>query len=97
MSPLHPTPVPSLPAAAASSAGASNAPYGTTQGRRFYLDPATQERCGVTEVDAANTPGARAPRCLVFVSSTAIRRVWRYPPGWRALSDDELAALSRTG
>jgi hypothetical protein len=39
-------------------------------------------------------PGARAPRCLVFMSEAAVRRVWAYPATWRDLSPDALLALS---
>jgi hypothetical protein len=48
----------------------------------------------VTERDATGDPGARGERCLIFTSDEAVRRVWDYPPGWRDLAADALAALS---
>ena len=38
----------------------------------------------------------RQAPCLIFESDTAVRRVRNYPANWRALSDDELLALSWT-
>ena len=32
--------------------------------------------------------------CLIFESSTAVRRVRQYPSGWRELSAPDLASLS---
>jgi len=46
------------------------------------------------EVAAGAVPWAHGPRCLLFGSETVVRRVWDYPPDWRALSDAELEALS---
>jgi hypothetical protein len=61
--------------------------------RRSYID-----RDGLTwevrEVAGVDVPGARGGRCLVFESPVVIRRVWDVPPDWRALSPDELSALS---
>lgn len=52
----------------------------------------------VTERDGRGVPGnadgARGPRCLVFASPEAVRRVWAYPPDWRTLPDAALFALS---
>jgi hypothetical protein len=48
----------------------------------------------VTERDADGVPGSRGPRCLIFASSEAFRRVWRYPAGWRDLLTANLIALS---
>ncbi|GJG85516.1 hypothetical protein tb265_06970 [Gemmatimonadetes bacterium T265] len=52
----------------------------------------------VTERDGAGVPGnadgVRGLRCLVFASPEAVRRVWDYPPDWRALPDDACYALS---
>jgi hypothetical protein len=48
----------------------------------------------VSERDAASVPGARGPRCLVFMSDTAVRRVWTYPATWRHLTADALLAVS---
>ena len=48
----------------------------------------------VSERDTLAVPGARAPRCLVFMSEQAVRRVWAYPAAWRGLSADALLALS---
>jgi hypothetical protein len=48
----------------------------------------------VHEVAAGLVPWAKGPRCLLFGSESAIRRVWDYPAGWQALSDTELELLS---
>ena len=48
----------------------------------------------VTERDAGGVPGSRGPRCLVFSSQEAVRRVWEYPIGWRDLLTPALIALS---
>jgi hypothetical protein len=58
----------------------------------IYDDHGTQ--WVVTERGAAHVPGARGPRCLVFMSEEAVRRVWAYPATWRYLSADALLALS---
>ena len=48
-------------------------------------------RWQVFELDSADgTP------CLVFESAAALRRIRTYPADWRALSPEELAALSWT-
>jgi len=44
----------------------------------------------VTEVRGCDVPGARGDSCLVFESDVAIRRVWRYPSGWRDMAGPEL-------
>ena len=48
----------------------------------------------VSERNTTAVPGARAPRCLVFMSEMAVRRVWAYPAAWRHLSADALLSLS---
>lgn len=48
----------------------------------------------VYEVAAGAVPWAKGRRCLLFDSESAIRRVWRYPPDWRTLSEAELETLS---
>lgn len=48
----------------------------------------------VWERDASEDAGARAPTCLVFDREGVRRRVWRYPPDWRALPDAALLALA---
>ena len=48
----------------------------------------------VHQVAEAALPWVHGPRCLLFGSEAAIRRVWHYPPDWRTLSDTELEALS---
>lgn len=48
----------------------------------------------VTERHAENLPGSRGPRCLIFASTEAVRRVWAYPPDWRDLLTPSLIALS---
>jgi hypothetical protein len=51
-------------------------------------------RWSISERDAADVPGARGPRCLVFMSESTVRRIWTYPASWRRLSPDALLALS---
>ena len=51
-------------------------------------------RWRVLERDARGDPGAPGPRCLIFACADVVRRVWRYPPEWRDLSAEALAALS---
>ena len=46
------------------------------------------------ELFVADLPGARAPTCLLFESSGAFRRVWRYPADWTCCSRDELVEIS---
>ena len=46
------------------------------------------------ERDARRDPGARRDRCLLFACADAVRRVWDYPPDWRDLPAEALAALS---
>ena len=72
---------------------AGEAPRARPRGPRTFLDRAGAE-WRVTEVPAAAVPAARGPACLVFHSEAAIRRVWRYPPNWRQLTDAELEVLS---
>lgn len=48
----------------------------------------------VVERDARHDPGHRGDNCLIFSSTTVVRRVWHYPPGWRELTAGELEALS---
>jgi len=48
----------------------------------------------VTERNAEDVPGSRGPRCLIFASPEAVRRVWTYPAGWRDLLTPSLIALS---
>lgn len=48
----------------------------------------------VHEVAPGTVPWAKGPRCLLFGSDAAIRRVWRFPSDWDTLSDAELEALS---
>jgi len=48
----------------------------------------------VTERNAENLAGSRGPRCLIFSSSEAVRRVWDYPADWRDLLAPSLIALS---
>ena len=46
--------------------------------------------------ESPTTYDRRARPTLVFESDEAVRRVRAYPPNWRDLSDEELAALSWT-
>ena len=76
-----------------SSTLATSARRAAEAGRRFR-DPDSGLFWSVAEVDGRTIPGARGPRCLVFQSENAIRRVWCYPEDWRALGDADLTALS---
>lgn len=58
-----------------------------------YLDDAGV-LWSLTEYNAENVPGSRGPRCLIFSSAEAVRRVWLYPAGWRDLLRPSLIALS---
>jgi hypothetical protein len=73
-----------------------NAVYRRTEGPGdpVIVHDAHGARWVVTERNTAAVPGARAPRCLVFMSEAAVRRVWAYPATWRDLSPDALLALS---
>jgi hypothetical protein len=46
-------------------------------------------------VNEVETPQlwAHAKRCLIFSSSSIVRRVWRYPAPWARLSSQDLLAL----
>jgi hypothetical protein len=46
----------------------------------------------VREVETPQ-PWAHAERCLIFSSSSVVRRLWRYPAGWARLSSRELLNL----
>lgn len=50
-------------------------------------------RWTVREVSADAVPGASAPRCLICESDDVVRRIWRYPENWAALTDDELIRI----
>ena len=73
--------------------GAGDGPRVRPRGPRVYADRAGVE-WRVEEVPAAAVPAAKGPACLMFHSEGAIRRVWRYPPNWRQLTDAELEVLS---
>jgi hypothetical protein len=47
----------------------------------------------VGERDSTHDPGARESTCLIFERPDVVRRVWAYPPTWRALSDDQLRRI----
>lgn len=51
----------------------------------------------VHERDARHDIGASRPRCLVFESDGAVRRVWSYPAHWHELSDADLLKLANAG
>lgn len=36
---------------------------------------------------------AHGQRCLIFSSSSIVRRIWQYPPGWAQLSSRALLDL----
>jgi len=48
----------------------------------------------VHEVDTPQ-PWARGARCLIFSSSSVVRRVWRYPSEWARLSSRALLDLGQ--
>jgi hypothetical protein len=52
-----------------------------------------EQRWKVREVTTDAVPGAAAPRCLICESESVVRRIWRYPADWLALSDDDLCAI----
>lgn len=52
-----------------------------------------EQRWTVREISADTVPGAAAPRCLICESDNIVRRIWRYPENWAALSDDELIKI----
>ncbi len=80
------------PPAAELPAGVDPAAAGPGAPRTFrVVDGATW--C-VREIAFVDVPWAQSPRCLLFQSETAIRRVWHYPADWRALPDAALEALS---
>jgi hypothetical protein len=58
---------------------------------RVVVDPHGNE-WSVREVDTPQ-PWAHAKRCLIFSSSTIVRRVWSYPREWSRLSSRELLDL----
>jgi hypothetical protein len=62
---------------------------------RHIYDDASGQHWTVREVDAAMTPGARAPRCLIFDSGVVARRLWSYPRDWVALPPSALLKLMR--
>lgn len=80
-----------LAAASDAIAGASSSAWPVAR-RTFHS--ADRRLWVVHEVSVAASLWVRAPRCLVFQSETAIRRVWDYPIEWPTLSDAELEALS---
>jgi len=62
---------------------------------RHIYDDVSGQHWTVREVDAARTPGARAPRCLIFDSGAVARRLWHYPRDWVALPAGALLNLIR--
>ena len=47
----------------------------------------------VVERSTEDIPGARGPRCLIFLCEGIVRRVWTYPAAWHTLSAAALEAL----
>lgn len=60
---------------------------------RVFTDGAGVE-WEVMEVPGTRVPAARGERCLIFSSSTAIRRVWSYPESWVGMDAAQLFDLS---
>jgi hypothetical protein len=50
-------------------------------------------RWTVREASAAQTPGAKSYRCLIFDSEGVVRRLWAFPEAWNDLADDQILAL----
>ena len=50
----------------------------------------------VIERATTDVPGARGPRCLIFLRENIVRRAWKYPANWRSLSAADLEALTAT-
>jgi hypothetical protein len=50
----------------------------------------------VREVDTPQA-WAHGARCLIFSSSSVVRRVWHYPSGWAGLSSRALLDLAQSG
>jgi hypothetical protein len=50
----------------------------------------------VREVDTPQA-WAHGARCLIFSSSSVVRRVWRYPSEWARLSSRALLDLAQSG
>lgn len=55
---------------------------------------ATGRSWNVREVASPDVPPTHGPRCLVFESAEAVRRVWSYPDVWWELFHAELEAIS---
>lgn len=52
------------------------------------------ERWTVREIEARTVPNAPRATCLIFESGNIVRRVWDFPPHWRAVSEAELEVIS---
>ena len=74
--------------------GAVRVPDPEMRGDPVDFTDAAFVRWRVIERDARRDPGSRGDRCLIFASPDMVRRVWRFPPAWRQLSDSELETLS---
>ena len=83
-----------MPPLESSSTAANTPAVRPAEGGRRFRDPDSGIFWTVSEIDGRTIPGARGPRCLVFQSEIAIRRVWCYPSEWRTFSDADLTALS---
>lgn len=64
------------------------------QGARRMFRAADGVVWSVRERDFAHSESRATGRSLVFESDMIIRRVRRYPAGWRGLPDEELERLS---
>ena len=62
---------------------------------RHIYDDVNGQHWIVREVDSTTTPGARAPRCLIFDSGAVARRLWSYPRDWGMLPPGALLKLMR--
>ena len=62
---------------------------------RHLIDPEGRE-WRVYEWTAGDTSPVAGRSSLIFDADGIVRRVWRYPDGWKGLSDDALLNLMET-
>jgi hypothetical protein len=62
---------------------------------RYLVDPQGRE-WRVFEWTAGDVSPAAGQASLIFDADGIVRRLWRYPDGWRELSDEALLALMDT-
>jgi hypothetical protein len=62
---------------------------------RHLVDPEGRE-WRVYEWTAGEASPVAGTQSLIFDGDGIVRRVWRYPEGWKGLSDDALLGLMET-